>query len=366
MADERLLALLLKSVDAWNQWRKGHPSDSPDLVGAVLKGAHLFHADLSGANLSKAILVQANLLQANLSGANLADANLAAAYLCEADLSSAVLTGARLSEANLTRAVLSGANLSGANLISGNLVEANLSSADLSGANLSGAALIRTNLSRAVLRGARIYGVSVWGVRLDGAHQTSLVITPIGEPEIVVDNLEVAQFIYLMLNNENLRAVIDTVTSKLVLILGRFTAERKAVLDALRDTLRTHDLVPVLFDFVKPASKDVTGTVETLARMARFIVADLTDPSSIPHELATVVPFLRTTPVVLLRLAGSTGYSMVKDLEAYERWVLPVRDYPDPAALIGGIQDYVIQPAEAKLKILRPADRPAAGREESA
>ena len=54
--------------------------------------------------------------------------------------------------------------------------------------------------------------------------------------------------------------------------------------------------------------------------MARFIVADLTDPSSIPHELATIVPFLRTTPVVLLRLEGSEGYSMVEDLAtAYER-----------------------------------------------
>jgi hypothetical protein len=34
--------------------------------------------------------------------------------------------------------------------------------------------------------------------------------------------------------------------------------------------------------------------VSTLAHLARFIIADLTDPSSIPYELATVVP---TTPV---------------------------------------------------------------------
>ena len=31
--------------------------------------------------------------------------------------------------------------------------------------------------------------------------------------------------------------MIDTITSKVVLILGRFTAERKAVLDALREEL---------------------------------------------------------------------------------------------------------------------------------
>jgi hypothetical protein len=76
--------------------------------------------------------------------------------------------------------------------------------------------------------------VSAWRVKLDRAKQQNLIITPENEPEITVDNIEVAQFIYLMLNNEKVRDVIDTITSKTVLILGRFTAERKAVLDALR------------------------------------------------------------------------------------------------------------------------------------
>jgi hypothetical protein len=35
-----------------------------------------------------------------------------------------------------------------------------------------------------------------------------------------------------------IREVIETITSKVVLILGRFTSERKAVLDALRAALR--------------------------------------------------------------------------------------------------------------------------------
>jgi hypothetical protein len=76
-----------------------------------------------------------------------------------------------------------------------------------------------------------------------------LVITPRDEPEITVDNIEVAQFIYLMLHNQKIRDVIDTITSKAVLILGRFTDERKAVLDALREELRKRDYLPILFDF---------------------------------------------------------------------------------------------------------------------
>jgi hypothetical protein len=134
------------------------------------------------------------------------------------------------------------------------------------------------------LTGCRIYGVSAWNLKLENAKQRNLVITGAGEPEITVDNIEVAQFVYLMLNNQKIRDVIDTITSKAVLILGRFTDERKAVLDALREELRKRDYLPILFDFNVPATRDITETVSLLARMARFIIADLTDPSSIPQD----------------------------------------------------------------------------------
>jgi len=98
------------------------------------------------------------------------------------------------------------------------------------------------------------------------------------------------QFIYLLLNNEEIREVIDTIASKVVLILGRFTPERKTVLDALRDELRERNYSPVVFDFEKPVSRDLTETVSTLAHLARFIIVDLTDPSSAQHEVATIVP----------------------------------------------------------------------------
>src|SRR5262249_19126196 len=137
---------------------------------------------------------------------------------------------------------------------------------------------------RALLIGCHIYGISAWDVTLDTASQYGLIITEHDQPRIEVDRLDVAQFIHLILSNPRIRDVIETVTSKVVLILGRFTSRRKACLDAIREALRQQGFVPILFDFDKPSSKDVTGTVETLARLARFIIADLTDPSSIPHE----------------------------------------------------------------------------------
>ena len=45
---------------------------------------------------------------------------------------------------------------------------------------------------------------------LDRAKQHNLVITPYSQPEITVDNIEVAQFV-LLLHNQKIREVVDTI-----------------------------------------------------------------------------------------------------------------------------------------------------------
>src|SRR5258706_170712 len=195
-----------------------------------------------------------------------------------------------LSRAGLGGAILAGASLSGANL---------------TGANLSAATCLRTTFAGATLTGCTVCGIAAWDVNLDDAKQAGLRITPLDEnTTIAVDNLEVAQFLYLLLHHETIRAVIDTRTSKVVLILGRFTPERKAVLDALREALRELGYVAALVDFAGPESRDTTETVTLLARLARFVVADLTDPGSVLYALAKIVPGAQV-PVQPLLLAGT-------------------------------------------------------------
>ncbi|HEU5348543.1 MAG TPA: pentapeptide repeat-containing protein, partial [Ktedonobacterales bacterium] len=242
-------------------------------------------ADLHGADLDEADLATADLRMANLSRANLGRANMYFAHLNEADLSDANLCGANLMGADLSETTLVRADLSVTNLGG-----ANLSGADLHSANLGMAQLVRTDLSRANLTGCNVYGIAAWDIQLDEATQTNLQITPHGESVIAVEDLEVAQFLYLMLNNTKLGSVIDNITSKVILILGRFTEPRKQILDVLREALRAHGYVSVLFDFDGPKNQNTTETITLLARMARFIIADLTDPRSIPHELAMIAP----------------------------------------------------------------------------
>jgi hypothetical protein len=332
MANDEHIAQLKKGAAAWNAWRKRNPDIRPDLT-------------------------KAKLSRRDLRKANLFDSNLRGAKLRRADLRGADLRGAAFIEADL-----SGANLSEAKLQGAHFKRTNLSGADLRGANLNSATLVEVDLPGADLRGCRVYGISAWGLKLDKAtKQQNLIIKRDREisikrvvidkePEITLDNIEVAQFIYLMLNNQKVRDVIDTVTSKAVLILGRFRPKRKAVLDALRKKLRKRGYLPILFDFDVPARRNITETVTLLARMARFIIADLTDPSSIPQELQAIIPSVRV-PVQPVLLKGSSLYSMFKDFEGYP-WVLPVYQYKKPKQLLATLAEKVIAPAESKAKAL--------------
>jgi len=217
---------------------------------------------------------------------------------------------------------------------------------------------VDTDLTGADLTGCRVYGIPAWDLNLDGeTKQQNLVITSENTPEITVDNIEVAQFIYLMLNNKKVRDVIDTITSKSVLILGRFTDERKAVLNALREELRKRDYLPILFDFELPERRNITETVTLLARMARFIIADLTDPSSIPQELQAIIPLVRV-PVQPLLLEGSSLFSMFKDFDPQDfHWVLPVYRYKEPEQLLATRAENVIAPVGKKVKALEERRR---------
>ncbi len=306
MANQEHLAILKQGVKVWNKWREEHSDIQPDL-----SDANLYQANLYQANLSKANLHEANFYQANLHEANLSEASLGYAHL----------------------------------------TYANLSKADLSKADLRRSSLVDTNLSYATLTNCSVYGISVWNVQTEGAIQDDLVITRRDEPMITVDNLDVAQFIYLLLNNQKIRQVINTVTSKVVLILGRFTPDRKAILDALRDELRKQNYLPVLFDFDRPRSRNFTETMKTLAHLARFVIADLTDPASIPQELQAIIPTL-AVPVQPVLLEGKSEYAMFVDFLKTYPWVLPVHYYTDQANLLASLKDHVIDPAECKAQEL--------------
>jgi uncharacterized protein YjbI with pentapeptide repeats len=407
MANDEHVALLKQGVDPWNAWRAANPDIRPDLSGANLAGARLPEADLSRAhldwaNLSGATLHKANLsgagldwatlIKAELDGANLAEAYLAKAVLTEASLTNATLTEAVLIEANLIRANFRKANLTRANLTGAtlfqvdlteadlteadlrnailwgaflinanftkatlikaglpeaNLTEANLTEANLTGASLERATLVDTNLTGADLTGCRVYGVSAWGVKIsEDTKQHNLIITPDHESAVMVDDLEVAQFVYLLLDRKKIRSVIDAVTRRGVLILGRFGDGGLGLLQALGAWLRKPEnggYLPLLFDFPRPEAKTYTETVRTLAGLARFVIVDLSGPS-VPQEITATVD-LYEIPFVPILEQKRTDWSMFRDFLIKERVLEPIR-FTGQDHLLELLADKVIAPAE--------------------
>jgi Pentapeptide repeats (8 copies) len=303
MANDEHLALLKRGVDAWNKWRDENLDIRPNLSEADLSRADLYRARLSAADLSWANLRGANLIKASLSGAYLYRAGLSRANLYRADLQAATLVG--------------------------------------------------TDFSGAELNDCRIYGVSAWRLKLDSrTKQQNLVITRQDEPEITVDNIEVAQLIYLLLHNEKIRDVIDTIGKKGVLLLGRFNEGRMAVLERLRDKLRDLGFVPMVFNFDKPETKDFTETVRLLASLSKFVIIDITNPRSAPLELQATVPDYMV-PFAPILQDGEQPFSMFVDLQNKYDWVLqPVLGYTSVDRLIEVLEDKVVRPAEAKFNEL--------------
>jgi uncharacterized protein YjbI with pentapeptide repeats len=337
---------------------RGADLDGVSLSGADLRRANLRGVNLSGVNLSGADLREADPNGADLRYANLSGADLSGVHLLGANLREADLSGANLREANLSGANLSGADLRGARLSEAYLREADLSYANLSGANLSNANLINvnfveTNVSDADISNSKIYGVNVWDLEGEFKEQNQLIITPDNASVITVDNIKVAQFVYLILNNKEVRDVLNTLTSKTVLILGRFALpERKVILDALRNKLREYDLLPIVFDFERPDDKDFTETIKTLAGMCYFVIADVTNPKSSPLELQATVPDYQI-PFVPIIQEGESPFAMMVDLQKKYDWVLDTISYRDGDQLIRILKKGIIDRAMQKHDELR-------------
>lgn len=349
------------------------------LYNVNLIDADLRSADLSDAQLAGAILLRTNLASSNLSRADFRRAgvdvrvfqqatrgsmwwgggiNGLAAFGIEMYYDEVLGGNTYLVEANMSRCDMHGTKLAGANLTGANLEEAVMRNVDLSRAildkcslagatlldvNLEFARIVKANLASATLRNCSVYGVSCWDVSTDArTEQDELVIQE--HPRLTVPTLDIAQFVYLLLNNNNVRHVIETLSTKVVLILGRFSPERKAVLDQLRHALRRRDYVPIIFDCEGPRTRDTQETITTLARLARAIIADISDARSVPQELVTIVESLPSVPVVPILQRGFKPWGMYDHISRYP-WVKPLLEYEPPGSKLSShfVDDIVLQ-----------------------
>jgi uncharacterized protein YjbI with pentapeptide repeats len=293
--------------------------EKSDLNGAIIIRCSFLEAGLQGVKLRAEIQI-ANFQRAIFQSTDLSGVTFRNCDFAGADLAGADLTDARLLDSSLAYTDLRGATMNGINLKGSNLNHTKLSGCKVLEGDFSNTSMVQTDLRDTDLSGCQVYGTSVWDIETDEkTSQAGLVIQGPGSSRVVVDDIEVAQFIYLLLRREKIRNVIDTITSKAVLILGRFTPERKAVLDALAEEVRNHQLLPIIFDFEASANRDFTETIKILAGMSLFVIADVTNPKSSPMELQATIPDF-TIPFVTIIQEGEEPFAMLKGLTRKD-WV---------------------------------------------
>lgn len=331
MANPEHVAHFKHGAEFWNSWRQENPNVVPDLSDVDFEGE--FHDyqhqydmpefggfDLSGANLNRIQARNSIFTRCRFNGCKLYRADLCFSYFQECDFSDAAIRVARIGSAGFQECIFERTDLSYCSA-----VETEFTGSRFIDARLDYMRMVQTDLSDTKIFGTRVYGLSAWDLKTDGSEQKNILISETGDLP-AVDDIEIAHFIHILTNAPKIRDAIDTLTSTAVLILGRFSDDRSAVLEEFRQRLRQGGYIPIIFDFDKPKSRDLTETISILANLSRFVVADLTSPRSSPHELATVVPHLRSVPVQPVILKGDRPYGMFKDFSRYP-WVMEVLEY---------------------------------------
>ncbi|PCI21048.1 hypothetical protein COB64_00815 [Candidatus Wolfebacteria bacterium] len=333
MANSEHIEIFKKGAKAWNEWRESNPRVSPDLSDIdfesdVYLSSHIYDMpEFSGYNLSGMNLNRISARNSIFTDCSFAGSSLPWSDLCYTMFYNCNFEDAVLSVSKIGSAEFSNCNFKGADLSYCSAEETNFTGSKFILTKLSNMSLVKTDFTNTTIDRTRVYGISAWDLILDGSNQSNIYITE-NDTTITVPSIEMAQFISLLVNNAKVRDIIDTITSKVVLILGRFTDERKAVLDTIKAKIEQRDYLPIIFDFDGPSSRDVTEMVVTLASLAKFVVVDLSSPKSVPQELMSFVPHFPSVPVQPVIAITQSEYGMFEHFKKYP-WVLEKLSYSE-------------------------------------
>lgn len=333
MAVAEHVEMFKKGPQAWNAWRDENPDVRPDLSDIDFeKDVHTYEStydmpEFTGYNLSYMNLNRITARNSYFIRCFLAGSDIHFSDICFSFFQNCSFEGASLAVTKIGSAEFHKCDFTNADLSYCSAEETNFSGSKFISTKLSNMSLVKTDFTDTVIDEARVYGVSTWDLLLDGCRQSNIYIEEEGT-SITVPTIELAQFISLLVNNSKIRDVIDTITSKVVLILGRFSEERKAVLDIIKEELQNRGYLPVLFDFEGPNSRNVTETIITLASLAKFVVADISSPKSIPQELTSIIPQFPSLPIQPIIEKSQREYGMFEHFKAFP-WVLDQVSYDE-------------------------------------
>jgi uncharacterized protein YjbI with pentapeptide repeats len=339
MTESEIVNLLSAGKNVWNSWKDGNPSTRVSFSDLSLDGMSFedYHLDNCYFN------------NTSLKGCNFNNAWLAWCNFFHCDLSDSTFTNPAIADLQFDDKRLMGVNLRWTNF-----AVCNLDRVDMNYATLEGTRFFQCSLNGANLSNSMINGLSAWDNTYDDRIiQDNLYVSAMDDLLLTVDNFEIAQFIHMLTNNKNIRTAVDTLATKIVLILGSFANGDKLFLDAFKSALKKEDLVPIMYDFDKPKSRNHTETVSTIAHLSKFIIADLTNQRSIPHELASIIPHLRSVVVIPIVRDEYPPFGMFEDYQSLNH-VGNIIKYSSDEAISKITNKILIESDHVRRQILSP------------
>lgn len=320
--------IILQGAKKWNLWREQNTEsisfnnpdwyDCPGIDGMQAKGNNLVNfsgMDLSGVSIFKAFAEGIHLRKTKFDGATFE----------EGDFSRADFSGAIFVNTKFNKTIFTGANFEGASFINCNLNRVNLV-----GANFRVKEITETV----------IYGIAAWDIEMsDDSKQSNLVIEKTydlysdfisqGRIPMMVDDIELAQFVYYLNNHKKMRDAINVLNDKGVLLLGRFKGGGLERLYSMREWFKSKGYMAMIFDFARPDNLSLTETVITMAGLSKFVVVDLSG-SSVPAELSSILSQIKK-PV----LTFGDPYALFPDLSDQTK----ILSIDDEVQLLEGLED---------------------------
>ena len=329
MSNDNHSEIVMQGAAVWNTWREQNPDrvsfvkphwyDCPGRGGVQMKGRNRL-------NFSQMNLSYVSIHGAFAEGLNLRNSRFENSNFSDGDFSGADFDGAIFRNTTFSKTILTRASFDNATFVNCNLNRV----------SLVGASFRVKEITETV-----IYGIAAWDMATsDEMKQSKLVIEQThefysdliqrGHIPMMVDDIELAQFVYYLSNHKKMRDALNILNEKGVLLLGQFKGGGLDRLYTIRDWLQRKGYMAMIFDFERPDNLSLTETVVTMAGLSKFIVVDLSG-SSVPAELQAILTQIKK-PI----LAFGDPYALFPDL-ADQTSVRSIKC--DDSILLRGLED---------------------------
>ena len=219
-----------------------------------------------------------------------------------------------------------------------------------------------------VMEWGRTVGLFDWGLYMVHMPSSDATLFPrAGTPAVVQKQRTVRQShaetigrtlqLAREMDGMNFGEIMSELSRRRVLILGRFTGRRLKILETIKSRLAAHPnrYIPELFTYSKPDSRDLMESIIGFAALSRFIIADLSEPKSLPSELEGIVPNFQSVPVVPVINQTGREYATFSSVQRRPNVVKPTVRYRDLDDLLQKLDAVVVPLAEQKLEEVRQA-----------